>query len=192
MGRPKQFDPETAVEQAMQVFWRQGYGATTPQCLVDTLGIGKGSLYNAFGGKRQLFDLALRRYLDQQAAAMSELLDDSGPVKERLRKALHFLAETDLADPDRRGCLAMNSAVEFGRGDEAVASLVQGMLDRIEAGFRALIEEGRRTGEIARDRDARDLASLLLNTVTGMRLMARVEPGPDRLNRVIDTTIDLL
>lgn len=192
MGRPKQFDPEVAVEQAMQVFWRQGYGATTPQCLVDTLGIGKGSLYNAFGGKRQLFDLALRRYLDIQASDVAQLLEESGPVRERLRTALHFLAETDLADPDRRGCLAMNTAVEFGHTDESVTVLVQAMFDRTEDAFRALLEEGQRAGEITRERDAKDLASLLLNTVAGLRLMGRVEAGPDRLIRAIDTTIDLL
>lgn len=192
MGRPKQFDPEAAVEQAMQVFWRQGYGATTPQCLVDTLGIGKGSLYNAFGGKRQLFDLALRRYLDIQASTVGQLLEDSGPVRERLRQALHFLAETDLADPDRRGCLAMNAAMEFGRSDESVTALVQGMFDRTEDAFRALLEEGQRAGEISRERDARDVASLLLGTVAGLRVMARVEAGPERLLRAIDTTLDLI
>ncbi|MER7692722.1 TetR/AcrR family transcriptional regulator [Streptomyces sp. NPDC097610] len=192
MGRPKQFDPDAAVEQAMQVFWRQGYGATTPQCLVDALGIGKGSLYNAFGGKRQLFDLALRRYLDLQNSAVAELLDGCGPVKERLRKALHFVAQADLADPDRRGCLALNTAMEFGRTDESVMAQVQGMFDRIEGAFRAVIAEGQRAGEIDPGRDAEALAGLLLNTVNGMRLMARVDSGPDRLLRVIDTTVDLL
>ncbi|MFJ9714046.1 TetR/AcrR family transcriptional regulator [Streptomyces sp. NPDC101234] len=192
MGRPKQFDPETAVEQAMQLFWREGYGATTPQRLVDTLGIGKGSLYNAFGGKRQLFDLALRRYLDLQNLAVAELLEGPGPVKERLRRTLHFVAQTDLADPDRRGCLALNSAIEFGRTDELVAAQVQGMFDRIEGAFRALVEEGQRAGEIDPGRDAKSLASLLLNTVNGMRLTARVESGSDRLSRVIDATVDLL
>ncbi|MER6852643.1 TetR/AcrR family transcriptional regulator [Streptomyces flaveolus] len=192
MGRPKQFDPDAAVDQAMQVFWSQGYGGTTPQCLADSLGIGKGSLYNAFGGKRQLFDLALRRYLEIQASTVKELLEESGPVKERLRRALHALAETDLADPGRRGCLAMNSAAEFGITDEALTAQVRGMLDRTEDAFQALLEEGRRAGEISATQDSKALASLLLNTVTGMRLMGRVEPGPDRLIRVIDTTIDLL
>lgn len=192
MGRPKQFDPDAAVEQAMQVFWRHGYGATTPQGLVDALGIGKGSLYNAFGGKRQLFDLALRRYLDAQNATVAQLLDGSGPVKERLREALHFIAQTDLADPDRRGCMALNSAMEFGRTDAAVTAQVQGMFDRMEGAFCALIEEGQRAGEIAPGRDAKALASLLLNTVNGMKLTARVESGPDRLCRVIDTTVDLI
>ncbi|MCQ9179736.1 TetR/AcrR family transcriptional regulator [Streptomyces sp. IBSBF 2953] len=192
MGRPKEFDPDVAVEQAMQVFWRHGYGATTPQCLVDALGIGKGSLYNAFGGKRQLFDLALRRYLDLQNAAVAELLDGSGPVKERLRTALHFIAQSDLADPDRRGCLALNAAMEFGRTDEAVTSQVRGMFDRFEGAFRALVEEGQRAGEIDPGRDAVALADLLLNTVNSVKLMARVESGPERLLRMIDVTVDLL
>ncbi|MFM9499674.1 TetR/AcrR family transcriptional regulator [Streptomyces galilaeus] len=192
MGRPKQFDPETAVEQAMQIFWRRGYAGTTPQCLVDTLGIGKGSLYNAFGGKRQLFDLALRRYLDAQAAAMNDLLDESGPVKERLSRALHLVAETDLADHERRGCMAMNTAVEFGQSDEALTTAVRGMLDRADRTLRALVEEGQRAGDISRAHDPEDLAALLLNTITGLRVMARVEPGPARIKRAIDTTLNLL
>ncbi|MEU1443992.1 TetR/AcrR family transcriptional regulator [Streptomyces mirabilis] len=192
MGRPKNFDPDAAIEQAMKVFWRQGYGATTPQHLVDTLQIGKGSLYNAFGGKRQLFDLALRRYLDLRLAAVAARLEGPGPVKERLREALHFLAKTELADPDRRGCLATNSAVEFGHTDEAVAAQVLGLYDRTESAFQALIEEGQRAGEISSGRDAKALASMLMNTVTGMHVLARIEPGPDRLRRVVDATVDLL
>ncbi|WP_411088904.1 TetR/AcrR family transcriptional regulator [Streptomyces sp. 061-3] len=192
MARPKEFDPDAAIEQAMKVFWRQGYGATTPQGLADTLRIGKGSLYNAFGGKRQLFDLALRRYLDLQVAAVTAWLESSGPAKERLRNALHFLVESDLADPDRRGCLATNSAVEFGRADEAVAAQVRGLFDRTESTFQGLIEEGQCTGEIDPGRDAKALASMLLNTITGMHVLARIEPGPGRLLRVVDATIDLL
>ncbi|MFG2138755.1 TetR/AcrR family transcriptional regulator [Streptomyces sp. NPDC048650] len=192
MGRPKQFDPDAAVEQAMEVFWRKGYAATTPQDLVDALGIGKGSLYHAFGSKHALFEKALRRYQDGQALALIAMLEESGPVKERLRATLRFLAETDLADPDRRGCMAVNAAAEVAGTDEAAVVLVRRMFERTEGAFRALIEEGQRTGEIAPDRDARAVGSLLLNTIVGLRLLARVEGGPDRLARVIDATVDIL
>ncbi|MFI6039230.1 TetR/AcrR family transcriptional regulator [Streptomyces sp. NPDC051315] len=192
MARPKQFDPEIAVDRAMEVFWRKGYAATTPQDLVDALGIGKGSLYNAFGSKRALFELALRRYRDSQALALVEMLEESGPVRERLREVLRFLAEMDLGDPDRRGCMAVNTAAELAGADEAAAVLVRRMFDRTEGAFRALIEEGQRAGEIAPERDPVALGSLLLTTVVGMRLMARVAEGPDRLARVIDATIDSL
>ncbi|MEV0237065.1 TetR/AcrR family transcriptional regulator [Nonomuraea sp. NPDC050786] len=192
MGRPKQFDPDVAVDRAMDVFWRKGYAGTTPQDLVDALGIGKGSLYNTFGSKHALFEAALSRYRDSQAAALIELLGEPGPTKDRLRGALRLLAEMDLADPDRRGCLAVNTAAELGRADESAAQLVRRMLDRTEDAFRALIEEGQRAGEIAADRDAHAIGSLLLNTVVGMRLIARVADGPERLDRVIDAVIDSL
>ncbi|MFI9840122.1 TetR/AcrR family transcriptional regulator [Nonomuraea sp. NPDC051941] len=192
MGRPKQFDPDAAVGHAMDVFWRKGYAATTPQDLVDALGIGKGSLYNTFGSKHALFEAALSRYRDSQAAALIEMLEEPGPVKDRLRRALRLLSEMDLADPDRRGCMAVNTAAELGQADESAAQLVRRMFDRTEDAFRALVEEGRRTGEIAADRDARAVGSLLLNTVVGMRLLARVADGPDRLTRVVDAVVDSL
>jgi TetR/AcrR family transcriptional regulator, transcriptional repressor for nem operon len=86
----------------------------------------------------------------------------------------------------------MNSAAEFGITDEALTAQVRGMLDRTEDAFQELLEGGRRAAEISATQDSKQLASLLLNTVTGMRLMGRGEPGPDRLIRVIDITIDLL
>ncbi|MEU7046884.1 TetR/AcrR family transcriptional regulator [Streptomyces eurythermus] len=190
MGRPKQFDPDTAVEHAMDVFWRKGYAGTTPQDLVDALGIGKGSLYNTFGSKHALFEQALRRYRDCQAVILLEMLEEPGPVKARLRKALEFLAEPGLAAPDRRGCMAVNVAAELARTDETAAELVRRMFDRTEDAFRALIEEGQRSGEIAPGRDPVALGSLLLNTAMGLRFMARIAEGSDRLARVIDATVD--
>lgn len=192
MGRPKQFDPDVAVEQAMRVFWRKGYAATTPQDLVDALGIGKGSLYNAFGSKHALFEQALCRYRDGQALALIEVVAERGSVKDRLRKMLRYVAETDPSDPDRRGCLAVNAAAEFAGMDETAIELVQRMLDRTEDAFRALIEEGQRSGEIASHRDPSAVASMLLNTVVGLPLTARMAKSPERLTAVIDATVDSL
>ncbi|AEW93692.1 MULTISPECIES: TetR/AcrR family transcriptional regulator [Streptomycetaceae] len=192
MGRPKQFDPDHAVEQAMEVFWRKGYAGTTPQDLVDALGIGKGSLYNTFGSKHGLYERALRRYRDSQAAALVGMIEEPGSVKERLRNVLTYLVEADLADPHRRGCMAVNAAAELAGTDEVATELVRRMLDRTEGAFSALIDEGRRSGEIAPGRDAAALGSLLLTTVVGLRLMARVAEGPDRLTRTIDALLDSL
>ena len=192
MSRPKEFDPERAVAEAMDLFWTQGYGATSPQQLADRLHIGKGSLYNAFGGKRQLFDLALRHYLDLRIEGLTYWLEATGPAKDRLREALLFLASGDLDNPERRGCLATNSAVEFGCLDEAVASQVRSLFDRAESVFESLVTRGQREGDIRSDLDAKALASMLLNTTTGLHVLSRLEPGPDRLTRVVDATLALL
>lgn len=132
MGRPKEFDPDRSVAEAMDVVWAQGHSATSPQQSADRLRIGKGSLYNAFGGKRQLFDLALRHYLDLRVEGLRYWLEGTGPAKGRLREALLFFVKGDPDEFDRRGCLATNGAVEFGRLDEAVATQVPGLFDQAE------------------------------------------------------------
>ena len=192
MGRPKSFDPEIAVEQAMRVFWIQGYGATTPQDLVDALQIGKGSLYNAFGSKRELFDRALQRYRRYQDDAIAYQLDRPGPVKDRLRAGLTFLVETNFAGVVPRGCLAVNTAAELGGQDEAATEQVRRSFDRTESAFRAVLEEGRRSGELDADLDPDATASLLLAATVGMQVIARTAGGPERLRRVVDAALDHL
>ncbi|WP_067845555.1 TetR/AcrR family transcriptional regulator [Nocardia lijiangensis] len=192
MGRPKQFDPDAAVARATEVFWRKGYADTTPQDLVDALGIGKGSLYNTFGSKRALFERALEHYRDNQSTTVTELLEQPGPVKERLRAALLLVAETNLADPDRRGCFAVNTAAALGGADAEATEQVRRMFDRTESAFQSAIEEGQRAGEIARGRDSRATASMLLSTLIGMQVLSKTAEGPERSMRTIDAVIDAL
>jgi len=118
MGRPKQFNPDLAVANAVDLFWRQGYGATTPAELVEALGIGKGSLYNTFESKHALFEEALRRYGDQRVAGLVDVLNQPGPVRERLQAALERLAAPERVTLLQRGCLAVNTVAELGGRDE--------------------------------------------------------------------------
>src|SRR5262245_24900573 len=118
MGRPKEFDPDVAMAKAIDLFWRKGYGATTPADLADALGIGKGSLYNTFESKRCLFEQALRRYGDERVAGLTEVLGRPGPVRVRLQAALERLASPANAGRRRRGCLAVNTVTELGELDQ--------------------------------------------------------------------------
>ncbi|TVL92930.1 TetR/AcrR family transcriptional regulator [Streptomyces sp. SAJ15] len=192
MGRPKQFDPDVAVDRAMGVFWRKGYAATTPQDLVDEIGIGKGSLYHAFGSKRGLFELALRRYRDNHELVMAELLHGREPVRVRLRAALERLVQRALAPSDQRGCLAVNTATELAGRDAEAAAVVRQIFIRTEDVFRAVIEEGQRRGEIAPDRDASALAGLLLHTVVGLQVVARTGDASHGLHGTVDALMEAL
>ncbi|MFD5466796.1 TetR/AcrR family transcriptional regulator [Kitasatospora sp. NPDC127059] len=192
MGRPKEFDPDEAVERAMGVFWRKGYAATTPQNLVDGIGIGRGSLYNTFGSKRALFERALKRYRDSQAEWLEALLDHPGSAKDRLRGALEALIELDLGDPDRRGCMAVNTAAELATSDAGARDAARRMFARTESALRATVEEGQRAGEIAVGRDAAAVAAWLLATVIGMRVLAKTAEDATQLRRVVDAAIGSL
>jgi TetR/AcrR family transcriptional repressor of nem operon len=190
MGRPKRFDPDTAVEQAMRVFWRKGFSGTTPQDLVAELGIGKGSLYNSFGSKRGLFDLALQRYVDLRVAGLAETLEGPGPARQRLRAALERLADAEVTHPSR-GCLAVNTAVELAGLDKAVADAVRRLFTRVENAFQLVIEEGQRSGEIVTDHDPGQLASLMLSAFIGMAVVAKLT-DVERLRRIIDAVMAIV
>ncbi|TIS57559.1 TetR/AcrR family transcriptional regulator [Mesorhizobium sp.] len=192
MGRLKQFDPEAAVAAATDLFWRQGYGATTPADLVGALGIGKGSLYNTFDNKRALFGEALRHYGDARVAALVAVLNRPGPVRARLQAALERLAAPEIAHLRRRGCLGVNTVAELGGRDEAATAIVHSIFERMERALQAAIEEGQRNGELDAGRDARELASLLMTTILGMTVIAKMSDRTEQLHRVVHAVMSLI
>jgi TetR/AcrR family transcriptional repressor of nem operon len=192
MGRLKQFDPEAAVSSAMDLFWRQGYGATTPADLVDALGIGKGSLYNTFENKRALFEQALRRYGDERLAGLAELLKRPEPARVRLQAALERLAAPENAYLRQRGCLAVNTVTELGERDEGATAIVRDVFERMERALQATIEEGQRNGELDADRNPKELAGLLLTTIIGMSVVAKTADRTGRSRRVVRAVMSLI
>jgi TetR/AcrR family transcriptional repressor of nem operon len=189
VGRPRTFDEDTAIDRAMDTFWRKGYRGTSPQDLTDAVGIGKGSLYNAFSSKRALFGLALDRYRDQQAGLVEELLARPGPVKDRLRAALHLMIDMNVADPDRRGCLAVNTAAELAGEDAQAARQVGQMFERTADAFGVAIRAGQAAAEIDGDLDAEAVATHLLTTLVGIQLLSKTATDPDRLKRAVDVAL---
>lgn len=188
MGRRPTFEQGAVVDKAMEVFWRQGYAGTTPQVLVEELGIGKGSLYNTFESKHHLFTLALRGYSTMRVRGLAEGLGGPGAIKSRLRATV---VELTGVGTHRRGCLVVNSIAELGLADTAVAEVGPPLFDRIEEAFRSAVERGRRDGEL-REGDASDAAQSLLATVIGTSVLSRTSGDLERLGRGIDAAIERL
>ena len=192
MARPKEFDPEVAVDRAMDLFWRKGYGATSPNDLVAELGIGKGSLYAAFGSKRALFDLALDRYRERQGDTLTEIIDRPGPVLDRLRAALQLIIDANAADPVRRGCLAVNTAAELAGVDLKATEDVRAMFEHNEAHLQDVITAGQLSGEVRGDVPAAALATHLLVIGVGLQLLVKTARDPQALSTVVDAAITIL
>lgn len=189
MGRPASFERDEVIDRAMDLFWRRGYRATTPQDLVEELGIGKGSLYNAFGSKRELFGLALDRYRDQQAVMVDRALAEPGPVKDRIVAAMALIIDLNTADADRRGCLAVNTAAELATCDEDAGERVRAMFERTAGAFVDTVRAGQAAGELRQDLDAGDVAVHLLTTLVGLQLLTRTAIDPDRLKRSLTIAV---
>ena len=186
MARPREFSDADAVTAAMETFWSKGYEATSTQDLCERTGLGRGSLYNAFGSKHALYTEALQRYAEVGFAAQLRILAEPGSPRERIRALMHRVIADDLADPEHRGCLAVNAAVEAAGRDEAVRQTVRGQFLKLELALREVVTQGRDTGEFAADVDPVRAARSLLGAYYGLRVLGKVVGERDLLNDVVE------
>jgi TetR/AcrR family transcriptional repressor of nem operon len=174
--RTKGFEPGEALDAAMHLFWRKGYGATSMRDLLDGMGIGRGSFYDTFGDKHTLFLASLDRFQQLRTSWIDEVLEDSGlgGIEEVFRRTVDSLVGFE----PRRGCLMANTAVELGPHDILVADKISRYVRHTEAIFERALIRAQEAGEIPADRDPRALACFLVNTLHGLRVLARA--GTDR------------
>jgi TetR/AcrR family transcriptional repressor of nem operon len=174
----------------MHLFWRKGYAATSLRDLLDGMGIGYGSFYNAFGDKHALFLASLDRFRELRTSWIDEVLEDSGlgGIEEVFRRTVDGLVGFE----PRRGCLLANTAVELGPHDAEVAAKISRYVRHTEAVFERAIIRAQEAGEIPADRDPRAMACFLVNTLHGLRVLARV--GTDRavLEDAVRVALDVL
>jgi TetR/AcrR family transcriptional regulator, transcriptional repressor for nem operon len=191
MGRPRNFEADTVVKRAMEEFWTHGYAGTSPAQLAEATGVGKGSLYNTFGSKRQLFEQALAHYARMGAERAEEFLSRPGTTGECIGAYLRGTVDSDIAQPVRRGCLAANTAAELGGRDPEITRTLRAIEERIIAALAARIERGRRDGDVRPDIDARATAEFLMNTSGGLRIRVRTHEAAE-LYRIIDVALTVL
>ncbi len=191
MGRPRSFDEDTVLTSAMETFWTHGYAGTSPALLADATGVAKGSLYNAFQNKRELFDRSLDLYHRQISAMAQDLLAAPGTARDGIHGALTAVVDGDLASPRRRGCLIGNTAVEMTGDDPILAERIKSMQAESTGWFAERIQRGQVEGDVARDIDAQGIAEFLATTLAGLRVMAMTQDAPT-LHRVIDTAVSVL
>jgi len=189
MPRHKEFDPDRAVDAAMRVFWSKGYEGTSAQDLCEGTGLGRSSIYNAFDGKRDLYERALRRYDEQMTTAQVEMVDRPGPVRDRVREMLEATVESELCEDGPRGCFAVNAAMEFGGRDAAVTAIVDRGFDRLRHVLHVAIGNAQACGEVDAGKDAAALADFIQSSVGGLRVLARTVRDRDRLMRVVDVIV---
>lgn len=177
----------------MELFWEKGYEASTTQDLCERTGLGRGSLYNAYGSKHALYEETIKRYAATRAAQqLAELAPTGGSVRELLRNLMLSMIELDLKDSGRRGCLALNAASEASGRTGEVAGLVQRQFEDLSAALTALIAQGQSTGELSTDRAPLQVARMFQSAYYGLRVLAKVTDDRQALLDVVDGTIAAL
>lgn len=184
MGRPREFDEDEVLRAALETFLEHGFEATSVEDLTRRTGLQKGSLYGAFGDKRQLFRTALARYQDRSIGELRGALA-AGPSPRAALGA--FFAEVVKRSCERaaRGCLCVNTTVELAPHDEEVARSLARHRERVEAAFAELVERGQKAGEFAPTLEARAAGRYLGTLLTGLSVLARSSPGRARLEDAV-------
>ncbi|WP_328950903.1 TetR/AcrR family transcriptional regulator [Streptomyces sp. NBC_00184] len=193
MARTKEFDPDAALQSALELFWRRGYEATSVADLVEHLGIGRASLYATFGGKNELYLKAMDRYAELRDPLLLAELSQPGPALPAVRAVVRRFA-AEAASPSGRlnGCFVTNTAAELAPHDPAAARRVEISWERLEAPLHSALVRAQAQGELPGGRDPRALARMLLVLLQGIRVVGKASDDPARVRDAAEQALTLL
>ncbi|NRR20157.1 TetR/AcrR family transcriptional regulator [Brevibacillus sp. MS2.2] len=191
MSRPREFDVDRALQQSMEMFWAKGFKSTSYDDLTRTTQVKKQSLYCVFKDKRDLFLKALALYRERSIAMLEELASQEvSPLKK-----LEAICDSTLYQNDetlRRGCLMVNSALEFGDDDPEVNREVMLMFDQVERILEKIIRDGQKQGLISARQSSKELAVYLNNVLSGAKVMEKSGASREQIATVLRTSFALM
>lgn len=188
MGRPREFDAETALDQAMEVFWRHGYEGATIAQLTEAMGINPPSLYACFGNKEGLLKAALDRYTKLRNVWMDEVVaaPTARAVAERMLMGIAD-KQTDPANPP--GCLLVQGGIACGTGSENVPFELAARRAQNEDQLRERFVRAKAEGDLKASADPAALARYVSAVAVGMGVMASSGADREALRQVASVAV---
>jgi TetR/AcrR family transcriptional repressor of nem operon len=183
MARPKEFERDMALDDAITMFCDHGFEGTSTDALLGKMGISRQSLYDTFGDKRQLYLKALQRYVDDSVAIQIAALNEpSSPLKGVEAVLLAMASKAAIAGAP--GCMGIGAICEFGQSDAEVSALIAASGKRLSSALERRLAEAKTKGETGKDVDPRAAAQFVKATVTGMKVAARGGATADTLRNI--------
>ena len=174
MPRPKLFDPEVALHQAMHIFWRNGYIGTPVPQLTKAMGIHPGNLYANFGNKENLFFRSLLLYQkDQRIKMVNHIKETNEDPLTCLKSLLKDIVYRAKLDNDCKGCFVVNTFLEINHHSDRVKDKVVRYFSDIKTTFLNLILEAQKYGQISIYREAKGMTEMIVNALVGIQVMLR-------------------
>jgi AcrR family transcriptional regulator len=172
MARPKEFDREAAVEQAMSVFWLKGYAATSTEDLLRAMKIGRQSMYDTFGDKRRLYVEALERYQSGSVAGHIARLRSSTSPLAGVEALIVGVISSDRATREK-GCMGVAAICEFGNADTELAAFRVKSDRMLHKALVERLQDAQAAGEIGAALDIERAARFVATTMFGLQVAAR-------------------
>ena len=190
-GRPKIFTQEEVLGHAIDLFWRNGYEATSTEELLNKMKLNKGSLYNAFGNKKHLFMKAMDLFAEVFERELNAKIVAATSPLEGIQGFFLELAGAN-NDTHSKGCFMGNSLAELANIDEELKQKAIGHLKELEKVFLKYIRRAKKSGELKTDQTPEVLARYLLNLWNGINISRRIYPRKDLLLPVIRLQLEVL
>ncbi|WP_298424601.1 TetR/AcrR family transcriptional regulator [uncultured Kordia sp.] len=192
MPRVKKFNEEETLGKAMCLFWRNGFHATSMQDLVNYLGINRASIYDTYGGKKELFDSAFKHYRTVNRKQLQAFLESQESVKEGFRRLFQHGISEAVCDTERKGCFVINVTTEMVPNDEKILAVIQENKTFMIGVFENFLKIGVASGEISATKNIKNLASLLHTFFNGIKIVSKTDTNEEELLASVDTVLTLL
>lgn len=188
-GRPRQFDREEALRQAMRLFWARGYEGTSLGDLTAAMGINKPSLYAAFGCKEELFTEAVAFYDATEGEPVQRALDEAPTARAAIEAMLRVNAAAYAAPQSPRGCMIVLASLIGAPENEELRRALAKTRRRGEDDLRRRIERGIAEGDVPAGTDARRLAAFYTTVLQGLSVQARDGASRRKLGALVDAAM---
>ena len=188
MARPKEFDREAALDKAVDQFWTHGYEATSMSDLQRGMGIGRQSLYDTFGGKKQIFQEALKRYLEGMAEYSGSFLGAEDGLA-AIRAYFDVLVRDNTSGKVRRACMLFNTCAELASHDSEIRKQVRKGLVALQKRFELALGRAREQGTLSSTADIRSIAVFLTTQAGGILLLSKSGSSRKELRAAADIAL---
>lgn len=190
MVRPREFDPQIAIDRALSVFRKQGYKGSSLQDLIRAMGISKSSFYETFGSKYELFLTTLTRFHHTDAIYQTTITNVDIPAKTMITDMFNQLIDSVINGEG--GCLFGNSAVEFSSTDTEVTAQITNGIKRLEQLFYQILMRKHINGEIWAKHNIQTTARQLTTTFYGLQIMANANIDRKVLDEIVSNAVAIL
>lgn len=190
MARKREFDETEALNQAMQLFWVQGYEKTSMEDLVTSMGIHRKSIYDTFGNKHELFIRALEHYKITVGQQLHQYIENENTALGKIKALFDYAMINNLEQA--KGCLIVNTGVELSPHDKAISEIVLTNFHETESVIFQLLQQGQNCGEFSSGLDLGVATQFVHNALIGIRVQLKTTDDREKLLSIIDMTLGTL
>ncbi len=190
MADIKHFDPDTALETVVRLFWMRGVASTGIQDIVTATGLSRSSLYATFGGKQELYRAALNRYVEQKSHPVFQRLSKDERGLPAISEFFSGLIEARCSGEYARwGCMVSNAHAGAENSDPEVRVLLDRHHQELRNALLAALLTAEAQGQLTPDHDPGASADLLALLAYGVNLRSRAGADARDLGRTVTAAL---